>query len=327
MKQELWFHIAEFQSILDRLEIDIEPSRCEVRFDDGHSNLLAVVGFDDGRALVIKHARRTEMAARFATSRAAARMIGEATDLQVPQYLETGEDSEFLPLLAYWRIPGQPLAAVWGNLSPTGRARALLDWGRTMHRLHTTRLGGHGPLLDSRKLASSLADLLETDLRQRLQPAALAGWPEAGDLIDRLADDTASHLQSAEAPAVLVHNGLNQANVLYRQLDGDVRCIGVIDFEDAFGGPVEADLARTEVLHGPLFDRWLAGDWFDRFLSGYGHDHDSRLRALLRVYHLLNMGYHAAVSGLAGHASDVARAARLELDAWRTGHSHQRVLE
>ena len=42
----------------------------------------------------------------------------------------------------------------------------------------------------------------------------------------------------------------------------------MLDFEDSIAGPVEADLAKTEVLHGPLFGRPLAGDWFTRVLEG-----------------------------------------------------------
>jgi hypothetical protein len=102
---------------------------------------------------------------------------------------------------------------------------------------------------------------------------------------------------------------------------------GVIDLDDAWAGPPEAELARIEVLHGPLFGHPLPGSWFDILVEGYGSALDGHLLGFFRAYQLLNLGYHAAVTGLKVHAAEVARVAEAEVRALdRRGCRHIEVL-
>ncbi|HSK40636.1 MAG TPA: phosphotransferase, partial [Arenibaculum sp.] len=112
----------------------------------------------------------------------------------------------------------------------------------------------------------------------------------------------------------LVHGDLFAANVLCSCDDDAPRCIGVIDLEDAMAGPPEADLARTEILHGPLFERSLPAGWFDLVLEGYGPGTDPQARAFFRAYHMVNMAYHEAVTCPTRHVIDLVEAAGHEIE-------------
>jgi len=120
---------------------------------------------------------------------------------------------------------------------------------------------------------------------------------------------------------VLIHNDLFAANLLCEGTpERDVVCAGVLDFEDAFSGPPEAELAKIAVLHGPLFGQPWSEDCMSDIVAGYGAPLDDFISAYFRVFHLLNMGYHAAATGLVAHATEVLGACRRELlllGTWR----------
>ena len=56
--------------------------------------------------------------------------------------------------------------------------------------------------------------------------------------------------------------------------------------------------------------------------EGYGEELDPLLLGSFRSYHLLNMGYYAAMTGHGMHAAGVAKAAQCELDALGSGLRH-----
>jgi aminoglycoside phosphotransferase (APT) family kinase protein len=313
--------------LLERLGIDFDARSLEIELNEQHSNSLAVARLGPDRRLIVKRARYDWMAERLHTSYEASRLLHERTELFVPRYLEmpVGDGGE--PVLAYWWIPNPTLDDIWGELDPDQRMRALTECGRLLRRIHTVELVGHGSLREGVRTDRPLARFLDEDLRGRLRPAMEVALAHEVPALDRLHEAFAALLgRRADPPAVLVHNDLFTANVLCARDETGIHSVGVLDFEDAFAGPREADLAKTEVLHGPLFGRGLADGWLDRILEGYGGDPDVALLALFRVYHLMNMGYHAAATGLEAHAGEVAAAIERELEAWEKGLRHQEVL-
>lgn len=318
---------SEVRALLGRMQLVEDGVDVEISTDEQHSNSLAKVRFPSGRILVIKRARYGALAERFDVSVTASRLLQEGTDLLAPRYLEVPDLGDAPPLLVYWWIPNPTLEEVWPELGPDERIRALVEFGRLLRRLHTVRLPGHGPLTVGEPSSLRLSVFLTEDLLDRLRPAVAGAWPSRLRSVDWLHEAFSEHLGTREEPeAVLVHNDLFAANILCSRTDTGFHCVGVLDFEDSIAGPVEADLAKTEVLHGPLFGRPLAGDWFTRVLEGYGGEFDVTLLALFRVYHLLNMGFHAAAIGLEAHATEVGRAIERELDQWPAGRRHHEVL-
>lgn len=278
-----------------------------------HSNDRVSIRFSDGRTLIVKRARYAWAAPRFEASRRACALIAERTGILAPRPLPLPADDGELPVEAYWRIDRPVLSEVWSGLDARTRAAALREWGRLAAELHGVRFPAHGAL--SGGGTEPLADDIRRDVGERLLGGARAHWPAAVPVLERLADRADAVAARADARGVLVHNDLHMDNVLVDE-DGDgVRGVGVLDLEAASAGPPEAELAHMEVLHAPLFDKPLPAGWADEVLRGYGRPLDPVLRAFYRAVHLLNLGYHAAFTGLHHHAADVLRAA--ELDAAR----------
>ena len=283
---------------------------------DEHSNDLAEVHFDDGRPLMVKRARHPWAAAQYQASRAAARLLRKRTGVVGPQHVDVPVDLDDRPVEAYWRIPLPTLRELWPRVPERARPAVLRSWGRLIRRVHGVKLVGHGPLPEAIREASSLAGFLEGDLEARLLPAVRATWPAGLSAVERLIEaipEVAAHV--GDLRGVLIHNDLHMANVLCRVEGQTVRCVGVLDLEAAFSGPVEADLARIRVLHGPLFGQPLPDPWFERVRDGYGDMLDPLVLTFFRAYHLVNIGFHAALVGYAAHAADVARAAAREAGA------------
>ncbi|HET6567224.1 MAG TPA: phosphotransferase, partial [Rhodothermales bacterium] len=216
-----------------------------------------------------------------------------------------------LAVEAYWRIDRPTLAEVWPALPERDRAWTLRHWGGLMARLHRIRFPGHGALAAGGK--DSLAAFLQSDLGTRLLPAVQQTWPEAVRAVDRLLKQIGVIAPRVDRNGVLVHNDLHMHNVLCERSKHLVRSIGVLDLEAAFAGPPEADMAHTEVLHGPLLGKQLPEGWIEEVLTGYGRELDPVVRAYFRAFHLVNFGYHAALCDWPDHAADLLQAAEENL--------------
>lgn len=307
--------------ILDRL-VDPEAARGhEVHRRDRHSNQVLEVRLRDGRVLVIKAGIGPGAMARFRASAHAARLARDRAGLAAPRHLAVRDLAE-RPVLVYWWLPGPTLEEVLAEAGAGERRRLLSDWGALVARLHRIALPGFGSLPPP--VGATLGRFLEEDLRDRLAGAVAWHLPEASPCVDRLLGSIREVEGRHPGPATLVHCDLFDRNVLCRR-DGEVRCVGLLDFEDAFAGPAEADLGKAEVLHGPLFGQAWDPSWLEPFLAGYGRSPEPFLLGYFRALHLLNMAFHAALSGWGDHARDVARVAAGELDALGTGRSHHDV--
>lgn len=283
---------------------------------DAHSNDRVTIRFSHGRTLVVKRARETWAAARFAASRHACDLIHRRTGILAPKPLDLPPMIDGFAVEAYWRIDRPTLAEEWKTLPQSEHAWALRHWGRLMARLHGIRLPGHGALAEGGK--DSLAGYLQADLGTRLLPAVQETWPEAARAVDELLEKSGVVALRADRNGVLVHNDLHLHNVLCERTEHTARSVGVLDLEAAFAGPPEADMAHTEVLHGPLLGKELPEGWIDEVLAGYGRELDPTLRAYFRSLHLLNFGYHASLCGWDDHAADLLDAAEENLKEIRT---------
>lgn len=308
--------MQELDRTLDRLRRFIPADRLRaVTAADSNSNDVRFLEFEDGRTLIAKEPRFPELSGDLLAERTASRLLRDHPDVLAPEHLPV-DDGDDAPLVAYWLIPHPTLEKVWPTLTETRRAATLRSWGRLMRRLHDMRLPGHGRLPEALHGTGSLGDFLADDLEGRLRPAVQADWPDAIDLIDRLIDAVPSVVgRIADRDPVLVHGDLFAANVLCSWRDGAPQCVGVIDLEDAMAGPPEADLAKTEILHGPLFGRSLPAGWFDHVLEGYGPGPDPRARAFFRAWHMVNMAYHEAITCPTHHVVDLVEAADREIGA------------
>lgn len=294
----------------------------EILYRDAHSNDVAEVHFSDDRILHVKRARGPGGRERCASAALASRLLRERVGLPVPVHLDLQPPLDE-PVVAYWRIRGPTLDSVVAAWRSGAADRAVLEsFGGLLGRIQAVRFPAHGPLDAPER---TLGAHLEEDVRGRLRPAVYGEWPEGAEPLERLLYVIDRWVRGDESPAVLVHNDLHAENVLCRAAGDSHRCVGLIDLEDAFAGPPEADLAKVEVLHGPLFGQPWPSEWLDEVVRGYGRAPDPFRLGVLRVYHLLNLGFHAAFLGYAERAGQVATVAGLELDALGESRSHSQV--
>ncbi len=280
-----------------------------------HSNDLATVRLAGGRSLVVKRGRFEWSSERFDTSRRASVLLRRA-GIVAPAPLPLPEGLDERPLEAYWWIDLPILDELWPALDEADCSSALRSLGALARRVHRVRLPGFGPLSGAASERRSLADLLAADLRDRLLPAAFAEWPEGVPAIETLrgaAPELAERTRGL--PPRLIHHDLHLGNVLCEADGRSVRCVGLLDLEAAAAGLPESDLAMMQVLHGPLFERHIGGDWFDDVLRGYGEEPDAWLLRFFRAFHLLNLGFFSALVGHDWHAGEVAREAAREVEA------------
>lgn len=309
--------------ILDRVAEPEATVGHEVRRRDRHSNQVLEVHLRDGRILVIKAGIGPGAMARFRTSAHAARLARDRAGLAAPRHLAVRDLGE-RPVLVYWWLPGPTLEELLAGAGDAERRRLLVDWGELVARLHGIALPAYGPLPPP-QVKTTLGEFLERDLGERLAGAVAHHLPEGSPTLDRLLDAVRETEARCRGPATLVHCDLFDRNVLCRDDGGEARCVGLLDFEDAFAGPAEADLAKAEVLHGPLFGQPWDPSWLEPFLEGYGRSPEGFLVGYFRAWHLLNMGFHAALSGWQDHALQVARVAAAEVGSLGSGRSHYEV--
>lgn len=273
-----------------------------------HTNARVEIRYDDGRTLVVKSALDEWRRERFDSSRAACGLLKRRTGVIAPEPIPLPGDASLPPLEAYWKIDLEPLADVWSTLDATDRGHALRSWGALLRRVHRVRPRGHGPFPRAEREPGSLEAHLTKDLGERLLLAVCHTWPEAMPAVDALAA-AAPNIARRAGASVLLHGDAHQANVLCEMSGRRVRCVGVLDLEGAWAGPPEADVAVTELIHGPLFTPLPSG-WREEFRRGYGEALDPAALTFFRAVHLANLGYHAALTGMHAHAAEVLRALR-----------------
>lgn len=277
-----------------------------------HSNDLLEVRLS-GRSLMVKRGVEEWATPRFQSSRVAAELLRES-GIEAPGHLDVTERIDDWPILAWWRIPRHTLAELWPRLDGVQRERALRSFGALLRRIHRIELSGWGPLCDAVDGSTPAEAFLQEDLQGRLRPALLGEWPDAVEILDVLSRRLVA-LQLRDEPSVLVHNDPHFSNVLCTLEKGEVGCAGMLDLEASMGGAPEMDLAYLFVVHSPLMAGRPAPGWQDHVLEGYGGELRPALLSFFKIYHLLNLGFHAALTGWEGQADAVLEAARSELQS------------
>lgn len=303
----------------DVVERIVEPvdgtQRVEVKRLLGSSNETLELNLGADRVLMVKRGRHDWTRRMFRTAAAASELIREATELAAPRPLTLGPSSPE-PLQAYWRIPLPTLGDLWPALDSAARRAALRSLGQLLRETHAVRAPGWGDLLEPERGDRALELYLHQDLGQRLLPAVYGCWSEAAAPLEGLIDAIpAAAGRARDEEAVLSHSDVHIENVLCRKVDGVVRCVGLLDLDNARALPSEADIASFQVLHGPLFNQRLEDREKEAMLEGYGAALDDFLLRFFRASHLANLGFHSALVGDDIHAGWVADAFRAEVDA------------
>ncbi len=203
-----------------------------------------------------------------------ARVVAE-TGLRLPETLAVDTSCRTWP----WRYvvkryePGTVWAALRGRLPPEEQAAALTEIGRAVAALHAVRfpafgeIDGTGAVAGPADFATALAGRAARQIRD---PAAAARFQAV--LAERAPD------LATVGPPCLCHEDLHGANLIFRRAGGRWHLTTVLDFDKAWAGAAEIDLARLELWRG------MSGPGF---WAGYGAVPQTGYPARRALYQLM----------------------------------------
>lgn len=282
----------------------------------GYSNNLVRIIFDNGRSMIVKQSQYDWAEPRFRSARQASNLLRKQTDIIAPKHIEIPNEITEMPTLAYWYLSASTLKDLWPQLSQSKKKKAAVNMGGLLKKMHSISVSGYGAL-NSDESYSSAAEYVYSDLSERLEPTMGAKWPDILPVVYELMERI-DNRGGAEDP-VLVHNDFHIGNILCTSESDGVKCVGLLDLEEAGGGRWELDLARAITLHHPLFAGGnLKGNCLSDFgrlmVQGYGKKPNQELLRLFRVYHLLNLGLYSAMNQKHKHARDIGQEAKRLLE-------------
>jgi aminoglycoside phosphotransferase (APT) family kinase protein len=216
------------------------------------SAVVSVLADRPARRLVVKLVGRSEQPRldleRTAAVMAQARLAG----VQVAEVLAADASGRLdgWQYLVLGHVTGVPWREVRPGLDGAELAHAHGQIATAVLGLQALRLEGFGEL-DRTGLPAGLD--LPAALRERVRlrvrrPSALA-------LAEELLDRTAGLFAPGAAPT-LAHDDLHHANLLFAPGPGGWRLVAVLDWDKAWAGPAESDLARLafwDDMTGPGF--------------------------------------------------------------------------
>ncbi|GEK21081.1 phosphotransferase family protein [Cellulomonas xylanilytica] len=170
---------------------------------------------------------------------AAAQRLADHAGVPVAGVVAAGADPE-LPAVQYLlheHVDGVQWRAVRPALDPVGRAAASTDIARAVLALQSVRPASYGVL--GGPPTASLLDALGDRITARIPPGRQRVLAQ---------DVLARHASLFDGPVgrpTLTHDDLHHANLLFRRrTDGSWRLVAVLDWDKAWAGPAESDVAR-----------------------------------------------------------------------------------
>jgi len=224
---------------------------------DGGYCVLRVELREPDRTVVVKLCDPGDpRAGGFARAAAFARLVLEHTD--VPTFNVIAADISGRDWPWAYLITSQLEGQRWNEVTPflePGEQRQLCEQlGRAVGGLHSLRFSCHGAMgMDGAiVLAASYLDALAAWAEQHIADRDHAA------LFLRLFQERAELFVDIEPPQ-LTHEDLNPNNLLVRDEGGRWRLTGVLDFDKAWAGCGESDLARLELWRGMTGDAFWQG--------------------------------------------------------------------
>ena len=166
----------------------------------------------------------------------------------------------------------------WGllrpRLGPEEIGAAQRQLAEAVHAVQSVSFDSFGEIdRNGRPGGQTLLDALRTRARLRITD------PGAGALFERLLVRDADYFANPQ-PATLSHDDLHHDNVIFRAEEGGWRLAAVLDWDKAWAGPPESDLARMSLwddMTGPGF--WAV--YPDPFLRDSAASHRALIHQLL----------------------------------------------
>jgi aminoglycoside phosphotransferase (APT) family kinase protein len=234
-----------------------EASTAELRLVTGDGGRAVVVVSLAGQPRFVLKLLWPDGSGRVDLARTAAVMaLARGAGVPVPETVAVGAIAAGGEMEGRWQyllqehLPG----IEWRRLRPTldrdGLAAAHRDIARALVRLQSVRFPGFGELdagaaPAATDLVTSLGVRAELRVGERRHRALFAGVLERS-----------SHLFDDPGEPTLVHDDLHHDNLIFDRRDGQWQLRGVLDWDKAWAGPAESDVARLafwDDMTGPAF--------------------------------------------------------------------------
>lgn len=191
--------------------------------------------------VVVKLAAKTSVAPSFEAASAKHTLIQRLVGVPMATMIAADDTCSRIPLRysIQSRLKGRTWFATRGGLGEHESRLVLTDLGEIVGRLHQPILPSFGDLTDPKEPNCAVA--LETHATK------IIANPKLRDQFLRLL--SASSGLWAGLKAGITHDDLHGFNILLKT-GGTPRVSGVLDFDKAWSGPVESDLARMELWQG-----------------------------------------------------------------------------
>jgi fructosamine-3-kinase len=195
----------------------------------------------------------------FARTASLHRLVRDRTTVPVPDVLAADDSCTLWP----WRycvlgiMPGQEWAAIETQVTTLDRADAHRQIGDAVGQLHSIQLPAFGEEVAASGAAAGARPWSEEhgidgpDWRVALaaRAARMIARPVVRDIFMTVLDERAERLAGVQS-AALCHDDLHRHNLLFDRSSGRWLLSAVLDFDKAWAGDPESDLARLELWRG-----------------------------------------------------------------------------
>ena len=175
------------------------------------------------------------------------RRVAEQTDIRMPAVFAVDVTCQTWPwrfMIKSW-IPGEEWAAVRKTLAPAELSSAHAAIGQAVAQLHQIHFPSFGEIsLDGAvQSGQTLVQALHDHAR------SIISDPQYLAFFLTVLDQNAPLFEHSGQPS-LCHEDLHQHNILFNRVQGQWRLATILDFDKAWAGHAESDLARLELWHG-----------------------------------------------------------------------------
>lgn len=210
--------------------------------------ILARLSHPDLHVVIKLAGPEAQMAGQFDRTAAVHRLAAQSTTLPMPQTIAVDVSMRQWP----WRylirtaLPGTEFAALRSQMNEVELTSAYRQIGDAVGQLHAIQfttfgeIDGHGRVArpDPSCLAALQRRASKLIISPRLQDAFLAALEQRAGLFDGV------------TYSGLCHEDLHSYNILFDRQDGEWRLSAILDFDKAWAGSPETDLARLEIWRG-----------------------------------------------------------------------------
>ena len=268
-------HMQSFLQEILGTTIRVSHVKVAKRLDDYLVLLVSFPGTD--QRLVVKAAGRdAPLASQFDRTAALHPLVYARTHIRMAEIFAADTSLKAYP----WRylvktyLPGVSFAQARQTMSQTEIANAFSQIGSAVGELHAIHFPAYGELDGNLKLVPGLKLLEALQERARMIIKSIAHRELYLEILEKR-----RAWFNGEGHSSLVHEDLHAYNLLF-QRDTDVwQLATILDFDKAWAGPAESDLARLEFWRGMMHPQfWQAYLTISQVDEGY-----SERRALYQL--------------------------------------------